>query len=285
MAMLKYTRVMVCASPETPGSRATTEGRLHNDFPSPRCCVDEDCLEKDRGRYAVLTTLRSNDYLPLLHHLACSLKNSNPGVTLLVATVKGDLSEEIIKQVQGIKNAKLMYWEEFRFENTLRQRFALNWVKLRAWEMDEYDMILMIDTDTLVLGNINHLWKIPAHFATVLDQDKDAARFNALGRQQGGVVLLRPCKAVAKHMMHLVRTNMTLQFAPYHAEQSFLDWYFRYDRWTLPIKYNAIGHKLVQMGDFTSGGTKPVIVHYTKVKQLELDPEKHHEQALAASNC
>merc|ERR1711871_367554 len=137
----------------------------------------------------------------------------------------------------------------------------------------------MIDTDTLILDNISHLWKIPAHFATVLDQDKGAARFNALGRQQGGVVLLRPCKPVAKHMMHLVSTNTTLQFAPYHAEQSFLDWYFRYDRWTLPIKYNAIGHKLVQKGEFTVGGTKPVIVHYTGVKPLELDPEKHHEQA------
>ncbi len=284
IAVLIYTRETVCASPATPASLATLQGRQDIDFPSPRCCEDEECLKKDRGNHAVLTTLRSDDYLPLLEHLACSLKHSNPGVKLLVATVQGDLSAEIIEKAKAISNVEVFFWDEFRIENTIRHRFALNWVKLRAWEMEEYDAILMIDTDTLVMRDLSSLWSIPAHFATVLDQDKTTSTFNALGRQQGGVVLLRPCKDVASHMMDLVKRNTTLQFAQAHAEQSFLDWYFRFERWTLPVKYNAIGHLLKRQGERTTGGTKPAIVHYSGAKPMTLSPEAHHEQAIA-TNC
>ena len=157
-------------------------------------------------------------------------------------------------------------------------------MKLRAWEMDEYDAILMIDTDTLVLRDISSLWSIPAHFATVLDQDKDSSTFNALGSQQGGVVFLRPCKNVAKHMISLVKKNTTLQFSQGHAEQSFLDWYFRFDRWTLPLKYNSIGHLLKRHGEVTNAGTKPVIVHYSGAKPMVLNADVHHEQVMA-TNC
>ena len=282
--MLSYARETVCESPATPALMAKLEGRIDTDFPSPRCCEDEECLKRDRGKHAVLTTLRSDDYLPLLEHLACSLKNSNPGLKLLVATVKGDLSAEILEKVRKISNVELFYWDEYRIENTLRHRFALNWVKLRAWEMDEYDAILMVDSDTLVLRDLSSLWSIPAHFATVLDQDKASLTFNALGSQQGGVVLLRPCRDVATHMMNLVKKNITLQFAQGHAEQSFLDWYFRFDRWALPLKYNAIGHLLKRKGEITNAGTKPVIVHYTGAKPMKLNPELHHEQAVAI-NC
>lgn len=278
-----YARDSVCESPKTPAYLATLQGRIDQDFPSPRCCVDHDCLVQDKGRYAILTTLRSDDYLPLLEHLSCSIQHSNPGATLIVATVEGDLSIEVSDRVKSLTNVQLHLWKEFRIVNTLRSRFALNWVKLRAWEMDEYDMILMIDTDTLVLKDVSHLFKLPIHFATVLDQDKNYANYAALGRQQGGVVLLRPCKAVAQHMMQLVSSNSTLQFSHSHAEQSFLDWYFRYDRWNLPIKYNAISHLLKDYGDHTAGGTAPVIVHYSVAKHysMDLDPGLHHEQVIA----
>ena len=113
IALLSYTREAVCESPSTPALKARLEGRIDTDFPSPRCCEDEECLKVNRGRHAILTTLRSDAYLPLLEHLACSLKNSNPNEQLLVATVKGDLSAEILEKVQAIPNIKLFYWDEF----------------------------------------------------------------------------------------------------------------------------------------------------------------------------
>lgn len=216
------------------------------------------------------------------------MEHSNPKLKLLCATVKGDLTSEIEEKIKLLHNVELIYWPEFRVENTLRARFSLNWVKLRAWEMDQWDVLLMIDADTLVTGDVSPLFKLPAHFATVLDQDKFFPGYNALGRQQGGVVLLRPCPAVARHMMHIVSTNKTLQFAQYHAEQSFLDWYFRFERWTLPIRYNAINYLLRDGGNMTSGGTKPVIVHYAGDKSqaislhaLAADGQISSEQKMA----
>ena len=195
--------------------------------------------------------------------------------------MKGDLSESVEGRLKAMSNVKIHYWEEFRVENKLRDRFALNWVKLRAWEMEEYDMILMIDGDSIVVDKLDPLWSLPAHFATVLDMDKMVSTYSSLGRQQGGVVLLRPCKPVADHMMNLVKTNETLQFATSHAEQSFLDWYFRFDRWSLPIKYNAIATLLKDGGMKTNAGTKPVIIHYSGKKPFELTPDVNLEQKAA----
>ena len=86
--VLGYTREVVCGTPVTPASMATLQGRIDKDFPSPRCCVDEECLSKSKGRHAVLTTLRSDNYLPLLEHLSCSMKKSNPKMDFIVATGK-----------------------------------------------------------------------------------------------------------------------------------------------------------------------------------------------------
>ncbi len=45
-----------------------------------------------------------------------------------------------------------------------------------------------------------------------------------MGRGQAGVMLLRPCPAVAAHMLQLASSDRLLRF-PYHdAEQDFFDW-------------------------------------------------------------
>jgi lipopolysaccharide biosynthesis glycosyltransferase len=82
-------------------------------------------------------------------------------------------------------------------------------------------------------------------------------------------------------MMHLVSTNETLQFSHSHAEQSFFDWYFRFERWTLPVKYNAVAGHLKRNGEVTNGGTKPVIIHYSWAKPMELHPDTAPEQKIA----
>jgi len=282
--VLGFSRNLVCGTPFSSEQLATMEGRTDTDFPSPRCCVDEGCLKRDKGRYAVLTTLRSNEYLPLLKHLACSMRNTNPELNFLVATVKGDLSAQVEAEMKAISNVKVVYWDEFVFPNKRHRRFSLNWVKLRAWEMEDYDMLLMIDADMLVAGSLGSLFSLPFHFGTVLDQDKFEQKYSSMGRQQGGVVLLRPCKQVAQHMMDLVSSNKTLQFAEHHAEQSFLDWYFRYERWTLPIKYNAIAYQLRDRHggpNVTTSGAQPVIVHYAGDKPFVLDLQHNPEQNVA----
>lgn len=48
----------------------------------------------------------------------------------------------------------------------------LNWVKIRVWEQEQWDGIIMIDVDVTVLGDLTHLFHLPADFAAVPDNGK-----------------------------------------------------------------------------------------------------------------
>ena len=125
----KKSHNFLCNPIQTPALMEITRGRNESEFPSMRCCEDHHCLRNDRGRYAVLTTLRSDNYYQLLVNLECTLRKSNPTLNLIVATVKGDLSGEIEQAIRNLsKYITVVYWEDFFIENKLKSRFALNWV-------------------------------------------------------------------------------------------------------------------------------------------------------------
>lgn len=265
------------------------KGRHESDFPSPRCCEDIGCLlprprtaagsagvattatdkaqampAQVRPRNVILTTLRTASYLPMLKLFVCSVRKSNPEMEVAVATVEGDLTSATMAELRALK-VTVVIWEEFKVGNAKHARYALNWVKLRAWDMVQYDAILMLDADTFVVGDVQRVFDTPAAFACVLDEDKVGLDHSSLGRMQGGVVLLRPCPAVGAHMRELVNRYPELHFSHAWAEQSFLDWYFHYDRSTLPVAFNAMSHYLDDQL-LTRGGQKAHIVHFTRFK-------------------
>lgn len=55
-------------------------------------------------------------------------------------------------------------------------RYALNWIKLRAWELVQYNALLLVDADTVVVQNISSVFHLPTDFAVVLDQDRRSRR-------------------------------------------------------------------------------------------------------------
>lgn len=50
--------------------------------------------------------------------------------------------------------------------------FALNWVKLRAWTLEDFDAVLLVDSDVTVVGNITAVFSLPTPFAAVAEQDQ-----------------------------------------------------------------------------------------------------------------
>lgn len=222
----------VCSPKYNAENAAMEIGRLDHLHPSPRCCDTYQCIGTGKPNI-VLTTLRNDAYLPLLKTLYCTFTVSNPNVTFVVATVRGDLSESTLDAVHAMR-IQIVFWDELKFRNKKSPRFELNWVKIRAWEMVEYGAILMIDADTVIVRDVSHLFLLPTAFAAALDQDKVAAKYNSLGRMQGGVVLLRPCPAVARHMITILEQHEHLRFTSGHAEQSFFDWYLLH-KLCLPI--------------------------------------------------
>jgi lipopolysaccharide biosynthesis glycosyltransferase len=288
---------LFCCSQTSDGEAVLHRGRFDSEWPSPRCCEGQSCLDRDKGHYAVVTYLRSENYIGLLRHFACAMYNSKTTFKLIVIMVPGDLSVSAMRNVSlAAPNAELMFIPDFRVENRFRSRFSLNWLKLRLWELDEFDCLLFVDVDALVVRDISALFRLPTAMAIGHDEDKGfVARFISLGSVQSGVLLVRPCPAVAKHMLDLVAMNASLRFECSHAEQNFLDWYFRYERMILPPQYNSISHRLITVTSgagageterprLTRGGLRPAIVHYTRGKPFTLNPEIYPEHR-GAMNC
>ena len=52
-------------------------------------------------------------------------------------------------------------------------RFGLNWLKIRLWELREYDAVLYVDADVEVrTWTLPSVFELPTDFATVLDLNK-----------------------------------------------------------------------------------------------------------------
>ena len=60
--------------------------------------------------------------------------------------------------------------EDLYFPNYDNARYALNWMKLRVWGMDDYDAVILIDSDITVHQDLTHLFHLPTDFAWASDQ-------------------------------------------------------------------------------------------------------------------
>ncbi|CAF4187491.1 unnamed protein product [Adineta steineri] len=118
--------------------------------------------------------------------------------------------------------------------------FINQFTKLTLWNMTEFDSIIYLDVDTLVLGDISHLHELVAdpsrtrfEFAAVADNwhGQFAYHFNA------GVLVLHPSIAVFKELLRT--SSFEGNYAPTMAEQAFLNAFFQLRYLELPIIYNV----------------------------------------------
>lgn len=98
------------ATPEPPPDPIQTYfGRHESRHPAQRCCFGVDCIKKARGRYAVVTTVRTSEYMPGFRELQCSLHKSNPGMKLIVLAVEGDeLTRGEITEIEQVATYRLV---------------------------------------------------------------------------------------------------------------------------------------------------------------------------------
>ncbi|CAJ1375366.1 unnamed protein product [Effrenium voratum] len=152
----------------------------------------------------------------------------------------------------------------------LMPNFRFCWKKLGLWALEEYDVIIYLDADTLILGDVRSLlnfipaqgelgavpacecWRSESCNYTAKDADESDFYFNA------GVLLLRPCKRDFLNMMDaLSRRQPQAAKGPCQqaaadrlpaempfAEQDFLNIFFRRKVRRLPPTFNALQHAL-----------------------------------------
>jgi hypothetical protein len=183
---------------------------------------------------AYVTTLCHGDaYAPGVEALGGSLRASGTreAMVLMVtpdvsAATRDALAAQgwTIRDVEPVENPSPATAQLF-------PRFAATFTKLRAWDLVEYDKVVLLDADTIVLKNVDDLFDRPS-FAAAPD-------FLMPDRFNSGVMVIEPSRGTFERMMK------ALAAAPSYdgGDQGFLNsfipgWYAMPVAHRLPAGYN-----------------------------------------------
>jgi lipopolysaccharide biosynthesis glycosyltransferase len=215
---------------------------------------------------AYVTLLCGGDaYVPGIEALGQSLIQTGTAVPLVVmvtpevpTAARQRLSGRgfILRDIEPIKNPRpdceLLY-----------PRFALTYTKLRVFDLAEYDKVVWLDADTVVLRNIDELFDRPCIAA--------ASDFFMPDRFNSGVMVLDPSPELFNKLM------VSLASCPTYdgGDQGFLNSFWS-DWWAMPVEHRLpavynIHHFIFQFMAAHPGFGKQFmadtrIIHYTLQK-------------------
>lgn len=109
-------------------------------------------------------------------------------------------------------------------------RFEGTFMKLRAWQLTDYDHVVFLDADTVVLQNVDDLFERPS-FAAAPD-------FFLPDRFNSGVMSLVPSEAVFREMIARLATTPSYDGGDQGFLNLFFDWYAMPVANRLPAGYN-----------------------------------------------
>jgi alpha-N-acetylglucosamine transferase len=185
-------------------------------------------------RTAYVTTLCNGDgYVPGVEALGRSLERSQTSHDKLLL-VTDDVPAEA-RQALSDKGWRLHRIEPIQnpipSDGQFFARFANTFTKLRAFELEEYQKLVLLDADTIVLQNIDELFERPAIAA--------APDFLLPDRFNSGVLVVEPSRDLFARMMDKLASSESYD----GGDQGFLntffpDWYTGPAAHRLPAGYN-----------------------------------------------
>ncbi|GAV63167.1 Glyco_transf_8 domain-containing protein [Cephalotus follicularis] len=204
---------------------------------------------RPRKREAYVTILHSSEaYVCGAIALAQSIiqQNSTRDLVLLHDVTISN------KSLQGLRAAGWHTRHIFRIRNPFAQKGSYNewnYSKLRVWQLTDYDKIIFIDADLLVLENIDRFFVYPQLSAVA----NDKVLFNS------GVMLIEPSMCVFEDLM-----LKTFKVSSYNGgDQGFLNQVFTWwHRW--PSKMNLL--KIFDNSDQHQIPDNPYAIHYLGLK-------------------
>jgi alpha-N-acetylglucosamine transferase len=182
---------------------------------------------------AYVTTLCNGDgYLPGVLVLGRSLEATGTQadrVVMVTPDVTTDAREELAKRgwavrlVDPVANPSL--------DKMLYPRFETVFTKLCAWQLSDYERVVLLDADTLVLQNVDDLFDRPG-FAAAPD-------FFMPDRFNSGVMVLEPSQDVFDRMLAALKQHGSYDGGDQGFLNEFLgDWYAMPVENRLPVGYN-----------------------------------------------
>ena len=154
---------------------------------------------------AYITLLSSRNYLPGVFALANSLRMVKSAYPLVCALSKG-IGTEIENDLdsQGIKCIRLnedVVRPDANPEKAAFSHWNFTFDKLLVWGLDGYEKLVFLDSDMLVLRNIDHLFEEEAFSAVCAGKSYPGNEsWNSLN---SGLVVIRPDKEVKQALVDL----------------------------------------------------------------------------------
>jgi alpha-N-acetylglucosamine transferase len=217
-------------------------------------------LEKMKTAY-VTTLCNGDSYLPGVEALGKSLEKSGtstPRVVMVTSDVSRSARDRLarlgwqLRDIDPIVNPRPLKLRMFR-------RFDSVFTKLRAWELTEFDRVVLLDADTLVMQNVDDLFE-RSHFAAAPDFFKPD-NFNS------GVMVLEPARETFRRMAEAIGVTDSYDGGDQgFLNQFFPDWYGMAIEHRLPVGYNT-AHFIYQFMRAHHGARaeledKVKIIHY-----------------------
>ncbi|RUP45465.1 family 8 glycosyl transferase [Jimgerdemannia flammicorona] len=220
---------------------------------------------------AWVTLLTRTNYTAGVQVLVRSLQNVQSQYPLVVLYTPDTIPESVLDLLRHsgcITRPTQFFAPEGKIEYIF-DRYADNWTKFRAWELDEYDRVILVDADMLVRKNMDELmtmtlqegWIAACHACTCNAMkikrypanwipencayagcDKSASNaappISRMGFFNAGLVILKPSKAAFQEIVDALPAT-TDPNAFLFAEENHLSHVYK-GRWIpLPYIYNA----------------------------------------------
>jgi len=251
-------------------------------------------------KYTFLSILTSDDYLPGLLVLAHSLQKTGTPLPLLVLLTP-NISSETLTTLDSHRIAyKVLDYELINPTNVdKKHRWFSTYSKIFAFGQTEYDKVVYLDADMLILRNIDELFNYPHMSATnsggMLPRKVSWTHLNS------GLMIIEPSKKIFTDMLNrigkieVLEAGGSVERPQYGSDQDFFNKY--YPNWPnqkelhLDHKYNIFHYHLDEysklFGYTIEDGPKPIsIIHYASyLKPWNIKSDKLDEIAGDLDRC
>lgn len=161
-------------------------------------------------RYAYLTYLGTDDYLPGTLALIEELKHVKSKYPIYVL-VANDLRKETICQIET--KAKVIKSQKFKIPNEVLKhnnqtgysRWNRTFEKLQVFGLEQFDKIVMLDSDMLIKSNIDELFEKPNLSAVAAG--KDYPGNEKWENLNSGTMVITPSKLEFTRLIKLIGMN------------------------------------------------------------------------------
>ena len=162
---------------------------------------------------------------------------------------KNDLLK-IYKNIQFINCQKLEYQQiKIKYQNTNKQRFIQSLLTFEIYDLENYDRVVFMDSDILILGDIHKVFDNKHHF---IGTEDDRNNYNAKSKLykintqrpyfNGGFVSIDLNILKQKHTKGLLSYALNADINHLYFEQYFSNEYFKdkTDLYLIEKKYNVL---------------------------------------------